>query len=170
MSKFDLDLQLALGDEVCEHPDEESFQRWLGAATDEAALTLPAVPQLTIRITGEKEIAELNRRYRGKEGATNVLSFPFEAPEIEGMEFDLLGDIVISAPVVEREALEQNKSVEAHWAHMTLHGLLHLLGQDHQTDDQAVVMEALEVSLLRHLGYADPYSHAATPHLSKDTA
>ena len=159
VDRFELDLQLALDDAPCWHPDAATFQRWLEVATREPALVLTARPQLTIRIVDENEMSRLNETYRGKSGPTNVLSFPFEAPAIEGMEFELLGDIVICAAVVAGEAETQGKTLEAHWAHITLHGLLHLLGQDHQTDDQAVVMEALEVNLLARLGYPSPYEN-----------
>ncbi len=103
----------------------------------------------------ESEGRELNQQYRGKDYATNVLSFPFEAPP--GVDLGLLGDLVICAGVVEREAREQNKSREAHWAHLVIHGMLHLQGYDHQEPDEAETMENLEVHLLAELGFPDPY-------------
>jgi probable rRNA maturation factor len=106
-------------------------------------------------VVDEAESATLNAQYRGKQGPTNVLSFGFDSPP--GVDVPLLGDLVICAPVVVREALEQGKPGQAHWAHMTIHGVLHLLGYDHQTPEQAQIMEALEIAALADLGYADPY-------------
>ena len=111
--------------------------------------------ELTIRIVGETESATLNEQYRKKKGPTNVLSFPFEMPE--GIELSLLGDLVICAPVVKKEAEEQNKNEKAHWAHMVTHGTLHLLGYDHINSADADIMEAKETGILKGLGYADPY-------------
>jgi len=146
---IDLDLQVAV--DAPELPDEAAIRRWVEAALagrrEEA--------QLTVRITDEAEIRELNRSYRGKDYATNVLSFPFEAPP--GVELPLLGDIIVCAAVVAREALEQGKPPEAHWAHMVIHGTLHLLGYDHIEEAEAAEMEGLEIKLLAGLGYANPY-------------
>ena len=111
--------------------------------------------ELTIRVVDEAEITALNRQYRGKEGATNVLSFPYEA--IPGVASGLLGDIVICAPVVASESVAQDKPLDAHWAHIVIHGVLHLLGYDHHQDDAAHKMEARETELLDSLGYANPY-------------
>jgi len=148
-----LDLQLAAG--VVDVPDAARFSRWV-----ETALALAPVPareeaELTIRVVDEAEGAELNARFRGREGPTNVLSFTFEAPP--GVELPLLGDIVICAPVVARQAREQDKAEEAHWAHMVVHGVLHLLGFDHRDEAEAAGMEALETEILAQLGYPDPY-------------
>ncbi|MGM0593291.1 MAG: rRNA maturation RNase YbeY [Pseudomonadota bacterium] len=146
---IDLDLQVAT--DVDGIPDEAAFRRWVAAALagrrEEA--------QLTVRLTDEAEIADLNHTYRGKDKPTNVLSFPFEAPP--GVALPLLGDIVICAAVVAREAVEQGKPLEAHWAHMVIHGTLHLLGYDHIDEAGAAEMEGLEIRLLAGLGYADPY-------------
>jgi probable rRNA maturation factor len=132
-------------------PAAADFRRWL-----RAALRTPrATVALTVRIVGEAESAELNGRFRDKHDATNVLSFPAEA--IAGIPAPELGDLVICAPVVIREAAEQGKTVEAHWAHMTVHGLLHLRGYDHQTEQEAERMERLETGILERLGYPDPY-------------
>ena len=111
--------------------------------------------ELVIRIVDEEESQTLNREYRGVDKSTNVLSFPSELPT--EVESDLLGDLVISAPVVQREADEQGKPLQAHWAHMVIHGVLHLMGFDHQNDRQALEMESLERSLLQELGFPDPY-------------
>ena len=111
--------------------------------------------ELTIRFVSEKESAELNKQYRHKTGATNVLSFPFEVPA--EVEINLLGDLVICADVVKEQAKEQQKQELAHWAHMIVHGTLHLLGYDHLTDAEANIMETKEINILSQLGYSDPY-------------
>lgn len=130
-------------------PDEDQFRRWAEAAAPRGET------QVVIRVVGEAESAALNESYRCKTGPTNVLSFPFEVPK--GVPNDLLGDLVICAGVVEREAREQNKSPEAHWAHMVVHGMLHLQGYDHIEDNDAEVMEAAEIAILSHLGFPNPY-------------
>jgi len=147
-----LDLQIA-----CEHvglPSTHLFERWAQAA-------LEAVNQsrqeLTIRITEQEEIHALNRTYREKDKPTNVLSFPFES--IPGIDDETLGDIVICKSVVESEANEQNVPTEAHWAHLVIHGILHLCGYDHISDEEADQMETLETSVLSDLGYANPYNN-----------
>lgn len=111
--------------------------------------------QLTVRIVGAEEGATLNRDYRGRDGATNVLSFPFDEPFM--LQPPLLGDIVICAPVLVTQAGQQNKSLQAHWAHLVVHGVLHLLGYDHMEEGQAREMETLEIGILAELGFADPY-------------
>lgn len=111
--------------------------------------------ELSIRLVDEAESAELNGQYRGKDYPTNVLSFPFDAPV--ALSPRLLGDLVICVQVVEREAEEQNKPLAHHWAHMVVHGCLHLLGYDHIEDEEAQEMEALEVELLASLNIANPY-------------
>ena len=132
-------------------PVEAEFLRWA-----RAALKGHCKPgELSIRIVDEEESAELNSRYRGKEGPTNVLSFPADLPA--GVPVPLLGDLVICAPVVAREAQEQGKQAEAHWAHLVVHGCLHLLGLDHETEAQAAEMESLERDILAGMGYPDPY-------------
>lgn len=110
---------------------------------------------LSIRLVDKDESAALNSHYRHKSGPTNVLSFPFEAPP--GMTLNLLGDLVICTPVVRREAEEQGKPLLAHWAHMVVHGVLHLRGYDHLTPTEAECMETLETAILARLGYANPY-------------
>jgi probable rRNA maturation factor len=133
-------------------PSEESFQQWSAIIPVECASS----KEVSIRVVNEDEIAELNSRFRQKQGATNVLAFPAEIPA--GVELNFIGDIVICAPIVIKQAQEQGKSMESHWAHMTLHGILHLLGYDHIDSQDAEVMEALEVQLLTDLGYANPYT------------
>ena len=110
---------------------------------------------LVIRIVDEPESRALNRQFRGIDKPTNVLSFPFEAPP--RVRSKHIGDLVVCAPVVEREAAEQGKPLEAHWAHMVVHGVLHLLGYDHQTDADAETMEGLEIAILGRLGFPNPY-------------
>nr|VFJ97063.1 MAG: rRNA maturation RNase YbeY [Candidatus Kentron sp. H]VFJ97662.1 MAG: rRNA maturation RNase YbeY [Candidatus Kentron sp. H]VFK02924.1 MAG: rRNA maturation RNase YbeY [Candidatus Kentron sp. H] len=113
--------------------------------------------ELTVRVVDEEEGLDLNWRYRDREKATNVLSFPCEVPDLFGL--NLLGDIVVCAPVVKREADRQHKNLQAHWAHMVVHGTLHLLGFDHISREQAVQMESLETAVLAHLGFPDPYHY-----------
>ena len=108
-----------------------------------------------MRLVDTEEMAVLNETYRGKKGATNVLSFPADLPA--GLPLPLLGDIVICAPIVRDEATQQGKSQNAHWAHMTVHGTLHLLGYDHMEEQEAEHMEALESTILNELKYACPY-------------
>ncbi|WP_297809144.1 rRNA maturation RNase YbeY [uncultured Methylophaga sp.] len=134
-----------------ETPDVEQFQNWAEAALAQVEEDC----ELSIRLVDSEESAELNSEYRGKTGPTNVLSFPFEAP-IE-LEPRLLGDLVICLQVVEREAAEQGKAVDEHWAHMVVHGCLHLLGYDHIEDDEAEQMEALEIHILQSINIANPY-------------
>jgi len=139
--------------EVEAGPDEDDIRRWIEAVLAAEAKT--AEVELTVRIVDEAEMAELNARYRHKTGPTNILSFPFEAPP--GVELNLLGDLVIAAPVVQREAREQGKTETAHWAHMVVHGTLHLLGYDHLKPAEAEDMEAREIRILQQLGYSNPY-------------
>ncbi len=112
--------------------------------------------ELVIRIVDRAESAELNQNYRGASGPTNVLSFPFEPPL--QIETSYLGDLVICAPVVAKEAVEQQKEQLRHWAHLVIHGTLHLLGYDHQRDSDACVMEARGAGLLARLGFPVPYA------------
>lgn len=118
--------------------------------------------ELTCRIVDAKEMAELNSTYRKKQGTTNVLSFPADLPAEIAEELPLLGDIVICAEVVNEEAKAQAKSQEAHWAHMVVHGIYHLLGYDHQTDKEAEEMESLEIETMKKLGFGNPYDLGAS--------
>ncbi|WP_340676866.1 rRNA maturation RNase YbeY [Paraglaciecola sp.] len=168
-----LDLQIAT--EQSAIPQESDFILWLEQVF--AALNIDD-KEITIRIVDEPESQQLNYQYRSKNSPTNVLSFPFEMPDFMGMsddenaehddnqvsslaeaEFNLLGDLVICAPVVAREASEQNKQIKHHWAHMVVHGTLHLLGYDHINDDEAEHMEALERQILQKLAIDDPYQN-----------
>jgi len=139
-------------------PQPAQFQRWAEAAL----ANLDEDCELSIRLVDEDESADLNSQYRGKQGPTNVLSFPFESP-VE-LSPRLLGDLVICAPVVEREAEEQTKVVADHWAHMVVHGCLHLLGYDHIEDDEAEEMEALEINILQAMNIANPYQWLGEQH------
>ncbi|AGA89508.1 metalloprotein, YbeY/UPF0054 family [Thioflavicoccus mobilis 8321] len=114
--------------------------------------------EVTVRLVDLAEGTELNRDYRGKDGPTNILSFQFEAPPGLTAETDLLGDLVICAPLVAREAAEQGKAPAAHWAHLLIHGTLHLIGYDHADEAAAAEMEGLETVILRGLGFDDPYN------------
>ena len=158
-----VEVQMAVGDALKSGvPDAEQIQHWTNAALEAANKNTPAT-QMTVRIVEEEEITRLNEAYRQKNGPTNVLSFPFEAepgmPAEIAKEMDAeLGDIVVCAAVVAREASEQKKSLEQHWAHMIVHGTLHLLGYDHIQEDDAKIMESLEVAVLSKLDFADPYS------------
>ncbi|QIB52886.1 rRNA maturation RNase YbeY [Pseudomonas sp. OIL-1] len=145
---IEVDIQRAT--EASGQPDDESLRRWAG-------LALRGKPghELTIRLVDADESRELNHEYRGKDYATNVLSFPSDLPP--ELNIPLLGDLVICVPVVLQEAAEQGKTAEAHWAHMVIHGCLHLLGYDHVEDTEAEEMETLERQLLGELGISDPY-------------
>jgi probable rRNA maturation factor len=148
--KFTLALQVASRRRA---PTRAAIQRWSRAALKNMRVRHIA---LGIRIVGEAESARLNRRYRSKRKSTNVLAFPFEAPA--GATTRLLGDLVICAPVVNREAKVQEKPWEAHWAHMVVHGIMHLRGYDHRTRHEAATMERKEATILRGLGFSDPYT------------
>lgn len=152
---IELDMQVVARPANAWVPDEGHVSRWVEAALEPAR----EVTQLTVRVVGRDEMAGLNETYRGKSGPTNVLSFPFEAPP--GVTLPLLGDIVICAAVVAGEAAEQEKTAEAHWAHIVVHGTLHLLGHDHVEPAEAEEMESLERRILAGLGYPDPYQEEA---------
>ncbi|AZL66842.1 rRNA maturation RNase YbeY [Pseudomonas oryziphila] len=147
---LELDLQRATD---AASPDDAAFRRWCELALRQRS----ADSEMTIRLVDEAEGRELNHTYRHKDYATNVLSFPADVPD-DLLDIPLLGDLVICVAVVEREAQEQGKSLEAHWAHLVIHGCLHLLGYDHIDDDEAEEMEALERELLAELGHPDPYA------------
>ena len=147
-----MEINLDVQREVDALPKDEELLKWV---TETLIFEKHGDTELTIRFVDEKESAELNEQYRHKSGSTNVLSFPFETPA--EVELDLLGDLVICTDVVKKQALEQKKEELAHWAHMVVHGTLHLLGYDHLTDAEAVVMENKEIKILSQLGYTDPY-------------
>ena len=139
-------------------PAAVSFRKWVAAALEGRIREA----DLAIRIVDQKEGRALNHHYRGKDYATNVLSFPAELPEglPKGVKLPLLGDLVLCAPVVAREAQEQRKPLGAHYAHLTVHGCLHLLGWDHEDAQEAEAMEQLEREILAGLGLPDPYLDA----------
>jgi probable rRNA maturation factor len=148
-------------------PHSRNLNRWAQAATVKQLPRVDKELALTIRVVGAAESRRLNRTWRNKDKPTNVLSFPAaplspgnkgEPPRFPAKEFSELGDLAICAPVVAREAREQGKSLQAHWAHMVVHGVLHLLGYDHETDRDAEVMEARETKILAQFGYHDPYA------------
>ncbi|HZW24281.1 MAG TPA: rRNA maturation RNase YbeY [Gallionella sp.] len=141
MCKLSLSVQYASNSECI--PSRPQFRRW-------AQKALQRDVSLTLRVVDETEGRELNKAYRGKDYATNVLTFVLD-------DEPLYGDIIVCAPVVEREAREQRKELLAHYAHMTIHALLHLQGYDHENDDDAAEMEALETKLMLELRYPDPY-------------
>ena len=145
-----IDVQFAV--QSSQLPGRHSIFKWVRKAFADH----PRNTGLSIRIVGEDEGVELNRRWRQINTPTNVLSFP--AGDIEVVNHRSLGDIVICAPVIEREAGEQGKTAEAHYAHMVIHGVLHLLGYDHQKAEDAEKMEAMEAGILANLGFADPYT------------
>jgi probable rRNA maturation factor len=137
-------------------PSPVSFRKWIAAALESRIREA----DLAVRLVGAREGRALNRHYRGKDYATNVLSFPAENTDVKlpkGVKMPLLGDLVLCAPVVAREAREQKKSLLAHYAHLTVHGTLHLLGWDHGDDRDAECMEQLEREILAGLGIDDPY-------------
>lgn len=145
----ELDVQYVILDDES-LPAYEQLSLWASKALQGDSLA-----HIGVRIVDENESQNLNHQYRGKNKPTNVLSFPMELPE--DIEESILGDLVICAPLVEAEAVEQNKSSEERWAHMVIHGVLHLQGFDHLTDEQADEMETLEIKYLEELGYKNPY-------------
>lgn len=149
-----VDMQIA--SDARDLPDEEQLRSWVVSTL--LAADAGRKVELSVRLVDEDESRDLNNRYRKKDKATNVLSFPFE--DLEGLPGEIdrpLGDLVICAPVVAQEASEQKKALRDHWAHMVIHGTLHLLGYDHQIDAQAQTMEKLEIDILRGFGIENPY-------------
>jgi probable rRNA maturation factor len=131
-------------------PDEESFQLWAESACpgDDDVIA-------SLQIINSEEMQALNKTYRGKDGPTNVLSFPMQLPD--EVDIKILGDLALCVDVINEEAKAQRKSIQAHWAHMVIHGMLHLQGYDHIDDKEAVVMESMEVDILKKLGFENPY-------------
>ncbi|PJG85791.1 rRNA maturation RNase YbeY [Conservatibacter flavescens] len=150
MYQVNIDLQIACEDEN-NLPDFAQIETWASRAVQPKTQNV----DMTVRIVDEAESHELNLTYRGKDKPTNVLSFPFECPD--EVELPLLGDLIICRQVVEQEAQEQAKPLMAHWAHMVVHGSLHLLGYDHINDTDAEEMENLETEIMQSLGFDDPY-------------
>jgi probable rRNA maturation factor len=145
-------------------PDNATLQRWLSCIELHVQKKTDSRPHIIgLKVIDEAESIRLNHAYRGRDYASNVLSFGSELPEyvLNDLEEVPVGDLAICAPVVEREAIEQGKSVEAHWAHMLVHGILHLYGFDHEIDETAEAMETLEQKIMAELGFPDPYSNSA---------
>ena len=143
-------------------PEPAEIRRWVEAALHAATSSRDDVREceIVVRIVGEAESRDLNSRYRNEDSATNVLAFPADAADIPGFPPGprrALGDLAICGPVVEREALDQGKPVGSHWGHLLIHGTLHLLGYDHQTEAEAAEMERLEVQVMADRGFGDPY-------------
>jgi probable rRNA maturation factor len=149
--KLHVDVQTASTEQV---PTEEEIRSWIAATL--TGRSPHEEVEVSVRLVDGDEMEKLNESFRGIAGATNVLSFPANLPEELGIP--LLGDIVICAPVVSTEASQQGKSLSAHWAHMTVHGTLHLMGYDHTNDEDALIMEALETDILSALNYRCPYA------------
>jgi len=149
----DVEIQRASASDAS--PKDVDFEKWV----DLVLLNQDRQGSIVIRLVDEVESQSLNDQYRHKNAPTNVLSFPFEMPvEIESEEISVhLGDLIICVPIVNNEAVLQGKSANAHWVHMVIHGVLHLLGYDHSDEDEAIEMEALEIELLNQLGINNPY-------------
>jgi probable rRNA maturation factor len=146
-----VNIDLQNDDEIESLPTIDQFRHWVESSLLQSFASL----EQTIRVVTESESQALNRQYRGKDKPTNVLSFPSDD---DYLEYDCLGDLVICVSVVESEALLQGKAGDAHWAHMVIHGMLHLQGFDHQNDQEAHEMEALEIKILSTHGYTSPYN------------
>lgn len=151
MTILDLDIQRTFFDS--ELPDDKKFENWVGTALKMGGREDDT--QVAIRIVDEEEGTKLNRQWRHKNGPTNVMSFSMSGMDLIAPE--LLGDIVICAPIVAKEADEQSKPLHNHWAHMVVHGILHLLGYDHIIESDAEKMESLETEIMNQLEYPDPY-------------
>lgn len=150
------EIDLTLLDANASDPSPEAFMQWIEKALSVAGEKSKDTVEVTIQIVDEAHSAQLNQQFRGKSGATNVLSFPFSAMTPEPLP--ILGDLAICAPLVEQEATAQGKPLSSHWAHLTIHGLLHLCGYDHIEEQQAEQMEGLERQAMAQLGFDDPYT------------
>lgn len=147
-----IDIQSNIEPEGVYQPSTEQLTLWANAALGELA----EPSEMALCLVSEPEIQALNKAYRNRDKPTNVLSFPADIPDV--VDISLLGDVLICAAVVEKEALEQGKTLESHWAHMVIHGSLHLQGYDHEENEEAEVMEAKEIEILNHFGYSNPYT------------
>ena len=154
-----IDLQIACTS--TELPTSEQFQLWVDTALAEVSSKPSQEFELTIRLVNGEESQQLNNQYRNQDKPTNVLSFPFEVPD--GIELNLLGDLIICIEVMKKEAIEQNKALFDHWAHLVIHGCLHLVGFDHISDSDALEMESIEIVILEKLGIENPYLEQLTP-------
>jgi probable rRNA maturation factor len=154
VSKVRVNLQVVKSDDST--PAQNTIKHWINEAIKMLGKEIPSTQnEITIRIIDADESAHLNETYRNKSGPTNVLAF--EDKPLAGLQPDSIGDLAICADLVKEEAKDQNKPIQAHWAHLIIHGLLHLLGYDHLNDSDAKVMENLEVKILTQLGFANPY-------------
>lgn len=158
MTERDIELDVQVNGDFEGIPTADQMRRWVDLTLSHQGFeSNPELPiEMTVRIVGAEESQQLNAQYRDKNKPTNVLSFAYEG--LDQIPLALLGDLVICAPIVLQEALEQNKPLSAHWAHLVIHGTLHLLGHDHIDDIEAEIMEALEVEILAQLGFPDPYA------------
>ena len=154
---FTVEVQISLSDKTIWLPERGALEQWIGLALADR-LTQAIVG---IRIVEIDEIRQLNQQYRRKNSPTNVLSFPYSLPDVVKQAVPVLGDIVLCAAVIVTEAQQHHKPLSAHWAHLVMHGLLHLLGYDHGTEAEAKIMENLEIDLLHQLGFANPYELAS---------
>lgn len=152
-----VDIINASGDSAI--PSSSEIRNWAACTLAHLPGSLRS-PELSVRVVDESESTSLNAHYRHKTGPTNVLSFPYQ--NVSGQTPELLGDLAICAQVVRQEADSQAKSLKAHWAHMIVHGVLHLSGFDHEQDEEAIIMEALETEILAQLGFTDPYAETGT--------
>ena len=154
--QLELDLQNAIDSKQL--PNFKNMQNWIIGALKKTDSKFQH-PEITIRIVSSQESQQLNLDYRGKDKPTNVLSFPFEAPEMIPVEElgEFLGDLVICEKILQQEAEQQNKSLQSHWAHLIIHGVLHLLGYDHIEERQAEEMETLEIDVMKAMGFENPY-------------
>jgi probable rRNA maturation factor len=146
-------LEIQVATKSFDLPNSAQLQRWVDAVLTDQGKDIEVV----LRIVDESESAALNEQYRHKSGSTNILSFPSDLPDEVELDADWLGDLVICAPVLAREAQEQGKRLHDHWAHIVIHGLLHLLGYDHIEPDEAEAMETLEINILHQLNLNNPY-------------
>ena len=154
--KLKVDFQRACAEET---PSKEDFEKWI-QSTVTVIKNLEKQAEVNIRAVDEKEMLYLNNTFRKKPALTNVLSFPANLPK--EIEINLLGDIAICAPVVQKEASKLGKLEKAHWAHLTVHGMLHLIGYDHISEKESIKMESIEISVLSNLGISNPYAQKAT--------
>ena len=150
-TSVNLSLEVQRASNIPNLPTDESFYRWVEATVTGRCESV----EMVIRIVDLDEGLALNQKYRGSAKPTNVLAFPAALPDV--VETNLLGDLVITAPIVNFEAQQQGKTPQAHWAHLVIHGVLHLLDFDHQTVEEAVAMEDIEIGILAHLGFPNPY-------------
>ena len=155
LRQLDLQISDSLIKQVNQYPSENSTSTWINKTLEHINSNSLENVEISIRIVDEQESSLYNKQYRQKDKPTNVLSFPAEIPDY--VENKLLGDLLICAPVVLQEAQDQNKKNEAHWAHLIIHGTLHLLGYDHIQETEAEKMESLEINILKELGFSNPY-------------